>query len=93
MAFTKKTPCPVSRETFRAQARPISIIIVDGAGKQHPFPLVVKEFSTGSLGWNFSGKIDVPVGSAECHCQVGVNITIANSKDLPQTSAPVAQAS
>jgi len=90
MAFTKKTPCPVSRETFRSQARPMSIIIMDSTGKQHSFPLVVKEFSTGSLGWNFSGKVDVPVGGTECHCQAGVNITIANSKELPAITSQVA---
>lgn len=27
---------------------------------------MAKEFSTGSLGWNFSGKMDVVIGSTEC---------------------------
>lgn len=89
MAFFK-TQCPVSRETFRVAAKPMTVTFTDHTGKQQSFPLVVKEFSTGSLGWNLSGKMDVVIGGTECKTQVGINLTLVGSKELPATQSQVA---
>ena len=43
-----------------------------------------KEFSTGSLGWNISQKMDVLVNGQPQKVQVGLNLTIVGSKELPQ---------
>ena len=79
--MAKKTTCPVTRSEFVDKAQPIEYAI---AG----VPLVadVKEFSTGSLGWNTNGKITLKVGEKNVAVQVGLNLTIVGSKDLPKDS-------
>jgi hypothetical protein len=74
-----KTPFPISREQFRAGAQPLKVTI---AG----FPMTAdpKEFSTGSLGWNINGKLQIELAGKLVMCQVGLNVTLAGSKDLPQ---------
>jgi hypothetical protein len=74
-----KTPCPISREHFRQHAQPIKVTI-GGI----PQEAIAKEFSTGSLGWNINGKVQIDVGGKLVQCQVGMNLTIVGSKDLPQ---------
>ena len=44
----------------------------------------VKEFSTGSLGWNINDKLQLEVDGKPVTVQVGLNLTIIGSKDLPQ---------
>ncbi len=78
----KKTECPISREQFAAQAKPVEVRI-NGV----PLLAEVKEFSTGSLGWYLSGKVTLPVGDTAVSTQIGLNLTIANSKELPKTPA------
>jgi hypothetical protein len=77
MAFTK-TACPVSREQFRKSATPI-VVTIDG---RH-FDAEVKEFSTGSLGWNINAKISVEIDGVKVPVQVGLNLTVCGSKELP----------
>jgi hypothetical protein len=43
-----------------------------------------REFSTGSLGWYSSGTITVSVGGTPVDVQIGLNMTVAGSKDLPK---------
>jgi hypothetical protein len=75
-----KTPCPVSRSQFRSKA-PVGLpITIDG----HATVAEIKEFSTGSLGWFFNGKTTVVVDGVRVPCQVSVQVTLVNSKDLPQ---------
>jgi hypothetical protein len=69
--------CPVSREQFRARARPVKVVI---DGKE--LEAEVKEFSTGSLGWFVSGKISLEVAGVRVPVQVGLNLTIVGSKDV-----------
>lgn len=76
--MAKKTTCPITRDQFRANARPIPVIIGD-----HKFDAEVKEFSTGSLGWNINAKITVELGGVRVPVQVGLNLTIVGSKELP----------
>jgi hypothetical protein len=43
-----------------------------------------KEFSTGSVGFNISEKLEVTLPSGEVvRCQVGLNITVIGSKEWP----------
>ena len=77
--MAKKTTCPVSRSEFRSSAKPITVTIGN-------VPLVaeVKEFSTGSLGWYLNGKTSIEIGGTPVSVQIGMNLTIVGSKELPK---------
>ncbi len=75
---TRKTVCPITREQFRSDAKPVEIVI-NGV----PLLAEVKEFSTGSLGWYLNGKSTIQVGGAAVSVQIGLNLTIVGSKELP----------
>jgi hypothetical protein len=81
--MAKKTSCPISRGQFRAHARPITVTIGD-----RTFTAGVKEFSTGSLGWNVNDKTTVEIDGRPVTVQIGLNLTIVGSKDLPQEEGP-----
>jgi hypothetical protein len=83
--MAKKTTCPISRKDFKAHATPIAITIAD---KHLQVP--VKIFSTGSLGWYLNNKIDVMVNGVPVTVQIGLNMTIVGSKDLPPDEAAAA---
>jgi hypothetical protein len=74
-----KSPCPVSRSEFLANAKPLSVN-VNGV----PLMAEVKEFSTGSLGWYLNGKSTIDVGGKIVTVQIGMNLTIVGSKELPK---------
>lgn len=80
-----KTNCPVSRAQFRAQAQPVEVVI-NGI----PMTADVKEFSTGSLGWYLTGKTNLKVGDKSVSVQIGMNLTVVGSKDLPPDAVPYA---
>ena len=73
-----KTTCPISREEFQKQAKFVEVVI-------NGIPMVaeVKEFSTGSLGWYLNGKAALKVGDKTVQVQIGMNLTIVGSKELP----------
>lgn len=73
-----KSPLGVTRQQFREQAKPVEVVI---AGV--PLMAEVKEFSTGSLGWYLNGKSTIKVGDQPVTVQIGLNLTIVGSKDLP----------
>jgi len=77
--MAKKTVCPINRVDFRHNAKPVTVTI-NGAALQAE----VKEFSTGSLGWYLNGKTMIDVGGKPVSVQIGLNLTIVGSKDLPQ---------
>ena len=77
--MAKKTSCPISRAQFRAHAKPITVTIGD-----RTFTAGVKEFSTGSLGWNINEKTTVEIDGKQVSVQIGMNMTIVGSKELPQ---------
>lgn len=77
-----KTTCPVSRSEFQAKAKPVSVTI-----NNVPMQAMVKEFSTGSLGWYLNGKTTIDVGGTPVAVQIGMNLTIVGSKELPKTSS------
>ncbi|MCS6851832.1 MAG: hypothetical protein NZ700_11765 [Gemmataceae bacterium] len=82
--MARKTTCPISRAQFRSQAKPVVVKIGD-----LPLQAEVKEFSTGSLGWYLNGKTTIDVGGVPVSVQIGMNMTIVGSKELPE-DAPVA---
>lgn len=84
--MAKKTTCPITRAQFRGQAKPVAIKIGDT-----PLQAEVKEFSTGSLGWYLNGKTTIEIGGVPVSVQIGMNMTIVGSKELPQ-DAPAAPA-
>ena len=49
----------------------------------------VKEFSTGSLGWYLNGKATLEIDGKPVQVQIGLNLTLVGSKELPkdQTNA------
>ena len=77
-----KTTCPITRDQFRENAKPIEVTI-NGI----PMTAEVKEFSTGSLGWYLNGKVSIKVGEAPVSVQIGMNLTIVGSKELPGKAA------
>ena len=78
-----KTVCPITYAQFKTSAKPLEVAI---AGKTLQAP--TKEFSTGSLGWYLSGKISVEIDGKPVQVQVGLNMTIIGSKDVPKDGAP-----
>lgn len=79
MSETRKTACPITREQFASGAPTVQVTIGG-----HTFTLDPREFGTGSLGWNLSEKIRVKVGDTEVAVQVGLNMIVVGSKDLPR---------
>ena len=80
--MAKKTTCPISRDDFRTKAKPVKIVI--GGVEQEA---EVKEFSTGSLGWYLNAKIALDIDGQRVPVQIGLNLTIVGSKELPQDRA------
>jgi hypothetical protein len=80
--MAKKTTCPISRDEFRTAAKPLTVSI---AGV--PLAADVKEFSTGSLGWYLNGKTMVEINGTPVAVQIGLNLTIVGSKELPKEEA------
>ena len=70
---------PITRAEFRESAQPVKIEI-NGI----PMMAEVKEFSTGSLGWYLNAKPLIDVGGKQVSVQIGMNLTIVGSKDLPK---------
>jgi hypothetical protein len=73
-----KTTCSVSRSEFKANAKAVPVKI-----GEVPLLAEVKEFSTGSLGWYLNGKTTMDVGGKTVTVQIGMNMTIVGSKELP----------
>jgi len=84
--MAKKTSCPITRAQFRTGAQPVRIVI---NGQQYDVP--AKEFSTGSLGWYLNEKIRIEIDGVQVVAQIGMNLTIVGSKELPMDQAPAAE--
>lgn len=78
----KKTTCSITRAEFRTHAKPMNVVV-----KDVPLLAEVKEFSTGSLGWYLNGKMNVEIDGKVVAVQIGMNLTIVGSKELPQDAA------
>jgi hypothetical protein len=88
--MAKKTSCPITREQFK-HAKHVTVEINGQKLTADP-----KSFSTGSLGWYLNTKVTVEVDGVPVQAQVGMNLTIVGSKELPkddeQPSEPTAVA-
>ena len=73
-----KSSLPITRQQFRDAAKPVVVTI---NGKEFKVPR--KEFSTGSLGWYLNDKMDIEIDGHEVKVQIGLNLTVVGSKDLP----------
>lgn len=74
-----KTNCPITRDQFKAKAKDL-VVNIGGSNQVAN----VKEFSTGSLGWFLNNKVVVNIDGVNVTCQVGLNITVVGSKELPK---------
>jgi len=71
--------CPVTRAEFRDHAQPTKVEI-NGVAMMAE----VKEFSTGSFGWYLNGKTVIEINGKQVSVQIGMNLTVVGSKDLPK---------
>jgi hypothetical protein len=71
-----KSPCPVSRTQFLEKAESIKVSI-----NGQEIIADKREFSTGSFGWYYNGKISVTVDGKPLSIQVGLNLTVVGSKE------------
>jgi hypothetical protein len=82
-----KTTCPISRDQFEKEAKALEVVI-NGV----PYLAEARSFSTGSLGWYLNGKATIRVGDTPVSVQIGMNLTIVGSKELPKAkSEPAAE--
>jgi len=70
----KKT-CPLTKEEFKAAAKPITIVVAGQA-----MAASVKEFASGSFGFYLNGRVTIQIGDTPVEFQVGANITAIGSK-------------
>lgn len=69
--------CQITRAEFRTNAPKGSEVmakIVEEIG------LAMKEFSSGGFGYYGGGKINIKVGTEVVKCQIGINVSVVNSK-------------
>lgn len=69
--------CQITRAQFRTGCPKGSVVmakIVEEIG------LAQKEFSSGGFGYYGGGKINVTIDGEVVKCQVGINVSIVNSK-------------
>ncbi len=74
-----KTSCPITRKQFTDGAKAVTVQI-----NNVPMLVEPREFATGSLGWYLNGKTVVEVDGKAVTVQVGLNMTIVGSKELPK---------
>lgn len=71
-----KSPCPLSKTQFVEKAEPVKLVI-----NGQELLADKKEFSTGSFGWYYNGKVTVMVDGKLLSVQVGMNLTVVGSKE------------
>jgi hypothetical protein len=81
--MAKKTSCPITRQQFREGAKGIAVTIAGSS-----LLADAKEFSTGSLGWYLNGKTVIEINGISVSVQIGLNLTIVGSKELPLDEPP-----
>ena len=81
--MAKKTNCSITRADFHAHAKPVNVVV-----NNEPLVAEVKEFSTGSLGWYLNGKTSIEINGTPVSVQIGMNLTVVGSKELPRDESP-----
>src|SRR2546430_338255 len=71
-----KSASPLSKTQFIEKAEPVKLSI-------NGVELVAdkREFSTGSFGWYYNGKVTVMVDGKPLSVQAGINLTVVGSKE------------
>lgn len=82
---TKRKQVSMSVEEFLDKSQILSLTI---NGSNEKLAISPRQFSTGSVGWYYGGKVPLPIGNdLEVVCQVSVNCTVVGSKTWPQTQS------
>jgi hypothetical protein len=71
-----KSPCPLSRTQFLEKAEPVKITV-----NGQEIVADRREFSTGSFGWYYNGKVNITVDGRPLSVQIGLNLTVVGSKE------------
>ncbi len=71
-----KTLCPLSKTEFMEKAKPVKLVINGIELSADP-----RDFSTGSFGWYYTGKVSVEVDGKQVQVQVGCNLAVVGSKE------------
>lgn len=79
MADKKKKECPIRKKDFLTGAEPMTVEVAGQA-----FQLSPREFSTGSVGYNASGKVSVLVDGKVVPLQVNLLLTVIGSKEAKE---------
>lgn len=74
-------PTPVGRKMFKEKAKALKLVI-EGQEKLAE----AKTFATNSYGWQFNDKMDVMIDGVKVRVQIGCNIIIIGSKEMPEGS-------
>ena len=76
MFAATKTQCPVTLAQFMADAGSVDVVI---AGQT--VTLQAKAFSTGSFGYQHTGKLELEIAGTDVRFQVNLMLVAANSKE------------
>lgn len=79
MFAATKTTCPVTLAQFMADAGTVDVVI---AGQT--VTLQAKAFSTGSFGYQHTGKLELEIAGEDVRFQVNLMLVAANSKEAPR---------
>lgn len=71
----RKAVCHLTRDQFMAKAPMLSVDFGGQIIKGKP-----KAFSTGSFGWNITGKFETEIDGVPCTVQVSANAIVCGSK-------------
>lgn len=88
-AEKKPTPCAITRAEFNEGA-PKGSKIMEKILEE--IALGPKHFSSGGFGYYGNGKISVKIGDEVVRLQVGINVSVVNSKNA-EDGTPSAEAS
>ena len=71
-----KSPCPLTKTQFIEKAEPVKLVI-----NGQELVAEKREFSTGSFGWYYNGKVNITVDGKPLSVQLGLNLTVVGSKE------------
>lgn len=77
------TKCPITREQFKA-ASPIAVKFEVGGQVVSHQVAMSRTFESGSMGWYAGDKFTIEIGGVPVKVQVGLNLTVVGSKELPR---------
>lgn len=74
-----KKSCPIKKSVFLSVAEPLTVEI---AGQS--FQIAPRSFTSGSVGYYATGKVNVMVDGKLVPLQLGLNLTVIGSKDAEE---------